>query len=100
MRHLIHSKAHIIFFVLLVLAFGIIDFFPVYGSPFFRYTGSDPQNLVWNFGWPIAWFIYDEINPPYGFAWLGSWMWALFLAQGAVIGVCLIVLWMIRKRDS
>ncbi len=95
---LLHSKTHAAFLILVILIFGIIDFFPTYGPPFFRYTSSDPKNLVWNFGWPIPWFIYDEINPPHWFDWLGSWICALFCAQGVVIAVCLILLRMIRKK--
>ncbi len=37
-----------------------MDFMPHHGAPNFRYTGSDPSHAVWNFGWPIASFIYDS----------------------------------------
>jgi hypothetical protein len=36
-----------------------IDFFPHHGAPNFRYTGSNPSQPVWNFGWPLATLIYD-----------------------------------------
>jgi|GEM_PF-2287468 len=95
----IHSKTHIVFLTLLVLTLGIIDSFPIYGEPAFRYTGSDPKNLVWNFGWPIPWLIYDEINPPYWFAWLGTRIRVFYGAQGVVILVLMILLRMIREKD-
>ena len=98
MRRL-HSKVHAAFLILVIFIFGIIDFFPTYGPPFFRYTGSDPKHFVWNFGWPLAWFIYDETNPPHWFDWLGSWICALFCAQGVVITVCLILFRMFRKKN-
>ncbi len=34
--------------------------FPSYGSPDFRYSGSDPNFDVWNYGWPFVFAIYDE----------------------------------------
>ncbi len=37
----------------------VLDLFPQYGPPHFRYTGSDPDVPVWNLGWPLAEFIYD-----------------------------------------
>lgn len=46
--------------ILLAIICLIVDVFPTYGSPHFRYTGSDPDRLVWNFGWPLAFFIYDD----------------------------------------
>ncbi len=47
---------------LYVLACTVIDLFPRYGPPDFRYTGSDPAFVVWNFGWPVALLIYDSRN--------------------------------------
>lgn len=32
---------------------------PHFGSPYFRYTGSDPNIHVWNLGWPFATAIWD-----------------------------------------
>jgi hypothetical protein len=37
----------------------VLDFWPRFGPPDFRYTGSDPAIAVWNLGWPLAEFIYD-----------------------------------------
>lgn len=96
---LFHSKTHLFIIALLLLVFGVIDLLPSYGPPFFRYTGSDPKHLVWHFGWPIPWVIYDEINPPCWFAWLGSRALSIALIfQAAIVGACLIVSWMIRKK--
>jgi hypothetical protein len=39
-----------------------MNFMPHHGAPNFRYTGSDPSQAVWNFGWPIASVIYDSQN--------------------------------------
>ena len=36
-----------------------LDFFPRFGPPEFRYTGSEPTFPVWNLGWPLALAIYD-----------------------------------------
>ena len=46
--------------ILYVVGCLVIDFLPSYGTPHFRYTGSDPQISVWNLGWPLAEFIYDS----------------------------------------
>lgn len=35
-------------------------FIPNYGHPNFRYNGSDPNHDVWNFGFPLSSFIYDD----------------------------------------
>jgi len=45
-----------------VIACLVMDFFPRYGVPDFRYTGSDPLYAVWNLGWPFALTIYDSRN--------------------------------------
>jgi hypothetical protein len=36
-----------------------MDLYPEYGSPNFRYTGSDPEDEVLNMGLPVALFIID-----------------------------------------
>jgi hypothetical protein len=36
----------------------LVDCFPRYGAPDFRYTGSDPAHSVWNFGFSFV--IYDS----------------------------------------
>ena len=91
---------HTVITALLFCAFVVIDAFPTYGPPFFRYTGSTPKHLVWNFGWPIPWAIYDAINPPCWFAWLGSELLMIALViQAGIIVACPILSWMIRKKD-
>lgn len=44
---------------LFVIACIVVDFFPRFGPPAFRYTGADPSTSVWNLGWPGVLFIYD-----------------------------------------
>jgi len=46
--------------VAFVIACAVIDLFPRYGPPDFRYTGSDPAHEIWNLGWPVALAIYDS----------------------------------------
>ncbi|WP_395732232.1 hypothetical protein [Prosthecobacter sp.] len=98
---LFHSITHAVVTALLLGVFLVIDAFPNHGPPFFRYTGSDPAHIVWNFGWPIPWLIYDEINPPCWFTWIGSgpFLIASFF-QAVIIVACLAISWMIRKKDS
>jgi hypothetical protein len=43
---LFHSKTHGVVTAVLAFAFAVIDAFPAYGPPAFRYTGSDPKHLV------------------------------------------------------
>lgn len=76
----------------------LIDFWPRHGRPFFRYTGSDPERGVWNFGWPIAWVIYD---PKYG---IQGELWPLLIAllamQFGVLAAALIMLTVWRRRNE
>ena len=44
---------------LLLLVLCAAAFWPRHGPPDFRYTGADPAFHVWNFGWPVASFLYD-----------------------------------------
>ena len=46
--------------VMFVIACVVVDLFPRYGPPYFRYTGSDPAHEVWNLGWPVGLIIYDS----------------------------------------
>lgn len=45
----------------------VLAFMPNHGAPDFRYTGSDPDHHVWNFGWPLATCIYDSSHSPHFF---------------------------------
>jgi hypothetical protein len=55
-------KTAAVFFVAacVVAVCVVVDFFPRFGPPDFRYTGSDPATHVWNLGWPLAEAIYDH----------------------------------------
>ncbi|MGB4929496.1 MAG: hypothetical protein WBP43_05975 [Chitinophagales bacterium] len=54
--------------IFLAIIFAIIDFYPEFNVPQFRYTGSDPNHFVWNIGYPLALFIFDNENSPFIFA--------------------------------
>jgi len=43
-----------------LLILVVINIFPRFKGPDFRYTGAEPSHHVWNFGWPIGHIIYDE----------------------------------------
>ena len=51
----------------LIVFFFIIDLFPIFDKPYFRYNGSNQENLVWNLGYPFVLLIYDPSNSPYIF---------------------------------
>jgi hypothetical protein len=50
-----------------IILFIFLDFFPIFKSPDFRYTGSNPENFVWNLGTPYTLFIFDQKVSPYIF---------------------------------
>ncbi|WP_294223555.1 hypothetical protein, partial [Prosthecobacter sp.] len=85
---------------LFILAVLVFDFLPSFGPPFFRYTGSDPKHLVWNLGWPIPWIIYDSVNPPHWFAWLGGRIAILFVTQVILIMACALLPWILKNNDK
>lgn len=58
--------SNILLYSLLVI-FLIMDLYPEYGSPHFRYTGSDIDNTVLNLGYPLASLIIDFETAPYFF---------------------------------
>ncbi|WP_157446996.1 hypothetical protein [Cytophaga aurantiaca] len=60
-------KVGAILFYSLLAIFLIMDLYPEYESPHFRYTGSDPNDEVLNMGWPFASFIIDFNTKPYVF---------------------------------
>jgi len=95
---IIQTKLHICSLVLLILIFGILDFYPYYGPPFFRYTGADPNHHVWNFGWPISWTIYDDDTPPF---WIKSpplVCYLVLITQGGLLLGLLLLPRMLRKK--
>jgi hypothetical protein len=74
--------------VVLLVIFAVIDFFPHFGAPNFRYTGADPEIHVWNFGWPLATFIYDSRS---GFH-VGPIAATVLVCQFIVLGIAAFVL--------
>ena len=46
--------------VVCLVLLAVIDLFPVFGPPWFRYTGADLAVHVWNLGWPMPTMIYDS----------------------------------------
>ncbi len=83
---------------ILILIFAVIDFFPWHWHPFFKYPGSDPRHYVWNIGFPISWFIYDDKAPPHLFTLLPAISLGLIKAQGVIILVTVIALGLLRKK--
>jgi hypothetical protein len=71
----------------------LIDFLPRHARPDFRYTGSDPANLDWNLGWPLALFIYD---PTHGLQ-VGPFAYPMLAFQSVVFAVGLIVVLAVRR---
>ena len=73
--------------------FVVMDFLPGSGAPFFRYAGSDPSLLVWNFGWPLPLMIYDGRS---GFH-IGPFMSSVVC--GELFLLCLVIyLWRVRRK--
>lgn len=71
----------------------LINLFPNYGAPNFRYSGSDPAVNVWNFGWPFASLIYDFRS---GFH-VGPGVVLIVLAQSLILGVLGAIITVVRK---
>ncbi len=94
----IRSKAYVYFLAGLILIFSVIDFFPRHGRPFFKYQGSDPRHYVWNVGFPISWYIYDEKTPPHWFALLPAVSRGLVWMQGVILLTVVIALGLRRKK--
>ena len=81
-------------FWLVVLIFLVIDFVPYPGSPNFRYTGSDPERTVLNFGFPVASMIYDcEVEPAFILGPVPFFRFAAQLALLGLLAVVLLLLW-------
>lgn len=68
--------------------------FPRFGPPQFRYTGSDPERSVWNFGWPLANAIHD---PQSGFH-MGPGGLLLPLIEVVVFSAVVVVWVMVARR--
>lgn len=81
-----------------VLFCAVVDFVPNHGPPNFRYTGSDPSYPVWNTGWPLASFIYDDRSGLH--TWPGWWL-VVALQFGILLLAWLAieaVLWLRKRR--
>lgn len=92
------SKTQAVFLALLLLMFAVIDFFPAYGAPAFRYTGADPNHHVWNLGWPFPWAIYDKETPPFWFILSTKVYGFIFILQGGIFILCLLTSRLLRKK--
>lgn len=51
----------------LLIVFFLINFFPSYSAPYFRYTGSDSSVDVLNLGFPLFSMIVDINTSPFVF---------------------------------
>jgi hypothetical protein len=76
----------------------LVDFIPHFCQPHFRYTGSDPDNHVWNIGWPLAIMIYD----PQSGLHIGPFAMVLIPAEFALSVVARIAILIVRMmlRDK
>jgi len=88
-----HKKLKYLIFLLLFI-FIVMDFYPEFKNPDFRYNGSDPNNEVWNLGFPIGLFIYDSNNSPNLFLWPLSYV-VLLIQSIIIIGL----LWYYRNNS-
>jgi hypothetical protein len=80
------AKRKLLLWILVYIAVCLIlDFVPHFGPPAFRYNGSDPLRYVWNFGWPLALFIYDPELGLQGFTF--RVIFTTLLAQLFLLGV-------------
>ncbi|MFO1485095.1 MAG: hypothetical protein U1F71_17175 [Verrucomicrobiaceae bacterium] len=88
----------LILLLFLTAVFIVIDFWPTYGTPFFRYTGSNPDESVWNLGFPIAWFIYDDNTPPNWFMSPSRVVYGLIGAQAVILLAGTLLPWLLRRK--
>jgi hypothetical protein len=82
--------------VCIALAFVVIDCFPKFGAPHFRYTGSDPAHHVWNLGWPFVLAIYDSRSGLH----FGPFVYAVIPLQGFILMIITFVSAIRRRRRS
>ena len=79
-----------------VVCCALVDLFPWFGGPFFRYMGSDPSVHVWNLGWPLALFIFDSRSGLH----VGPFVGPMFGLQVVVFGLIARVYVMTRARHN
>lgn len=75
--------------IVLSMLLLVINFFPRWSSPDFRYNGSTPENQVLNLGLPFAHFIIDINNSP--FIFFGPTMYFILPLDLLIIFLCVII---------
>ncbi|MCX5688530.1 MAG: hypothetical protein NTV94_01835 [Planctomycetota bacterium] len=90
----VRSKVIGAVFVVLCLLHNVL---PWFGPPQFRYTGSDPERSVWNFGWPLATAIHDA---QFGFHFAPWGPLLLFIEVGVFSAVMIVWVMVARSRRS
>lgn len=74
-----------------VAACLVMDLWPRFGPPEFRYTDSDLSVPVWNLGWPLALAVYDTRSGlhvgPLVYLILPSQVLALLAAMALIVAV-------------
>jgi hypothetical protein len=86
-----------LFWLLIYILFCVlIDLLPNFGPLNFRYTGANPAVHVWNFGWPLASFLYD---PETGLH-VGPIVVFVVIVQLFVLGVLTSIMTAVRKMWS
>lgn len=80
--------------VLFVVACLLLNLFPTFGRPQFRYTGSDPSKHVWNLGWPSATAIYDHQSGLH----VGPMAYVLVPVQCVVLVVSVVAIRLVRGK--
>lgn len=76
----------------LIVLLLVINFFPTFGRPQFRSTGSDPEIGVWRVGWPMAMAQYDLR----GTVHIGPFALTLWPFEGGV-GAILAFGWLLNR---
>jgi hypothetical protein len=93
-----HSERTLLSWKFIAVAFvvicAVLDIFPRHGPPYFRFTGSDPAQQVWNIGWPIALGIYA----PGSGLHLSPFFFAVLCVQAAIGLIGLIIF--VRNRNG
>ena len=79
-----------------VIAFAVMDLLPRHGAPYFRYTGSDPANHLWNLGWPLALAVYDSRSGIH----VGPFVYAVVPSQALVVSLVAAATILLRKRHN
>jgi hypothetical protein len=92
------SRKSLLLIALYLATCLVVDLWPQFGPPQFRYTGSDPEVFVWNFGWPLTTFIYD----PRSGIHVGPGLYLVVAAQLGLLvvgGACFYVLQRFRRTN-